>query len=77
MKEAEEMYMRALKGYEKARGPNHSSTVGTAHRLSKVYRNQARAAYIWETRIRSRLTPEIKVGQHDPAKRFLPMLILL
>jgi hypothetical protein len=40
MAEAEKMYLRALQGYEKARGPNHTSTLDTVHNLGNLYKKQ-------------------------------------
>jgi hypothetical protein len=71
------MHLRALKGKEDAWGPNHTSTVRTARHLSEVYSSQARIAYIWEMRSRSRLIRGITVGQHQSPKKILPMLISL
>ncbi|CAG9955489.1 unnamed protein product [Clonostachys rosea f. rosea IK726] len=42
MTEAEEMYNRALQGYEKALGPEHTSTLGTVNNLGLLYYNQGR-----------------------------------
>ncbi|CAI7648081.1 unnamed protein product [Penicillium discolor] len=39
LKEAEEMYQRALKGYEKALGPDHMSTLHTANNFGNLYRD--------------------------------------
>jgi tetratricopeptide (TPR) repeat protein len=39
--EAEKMYMRALKGYEKALGAEHISTLRTVNNLGVLYRDQA------------------------------------
>ena len=42
MKEAEDMYLRALIGYEKARGPEHTSTLSTINNLGLLYSNQGK-----------------------------------
>jgi tetratricopeptide (TPR) repeat protein len=42
LKEAEEMYQRALKGYEKAWGPEHTSTLDTVNNLGILYRDQGK-----------------------------------
>jgi len=39
--EAEQMYHRALRGYEKAWGPEHTSTLDTVNNLGNLYKNQA------------------------------------
>ncbi|KAI4086028.1 MAG: hypothetical protein L6R37_008451, partial [Teloschistes peruensis] len=49
LKEAEEMYMRALKGYEKAWGAEHTSTLDTVNNLGLLYENQAKMAEAEET----------------------------
>jgi tetratricopeptide (TPR) repeat protein len=40
--EAEEMYVRALQGYEKAWGPEHTSTLDTVNNLGSLYKNQGK-----------------------------------
>jgi tetratricopeptide (TPR) repeat protein len=40
--EAEKMYQRALQGYEKAGGPDHTSTLATVHNLGNLYRSQGK-----------------------------------
>jgi tetratricopeptide (TPR) repeat protein len=42
MQEAEEMYLRALRGYEKAWGPDHTSTFFTVHNLGNLYSDQGK-----------------------------------
>ena len=42
MKEAEEMYLRALTGYEKAWGVEHTSTLDTVNNLGALYFNQGK-----------------------------------
>ncbi len=44
MAEAEKMYQRALEGYEKAWGPEHTSTLGTVNNLGILYKNQGKLA---------------------------------
>ncbi|EAW19385.1 TPR repeat protein [Aspergillus fischeri NRRL 181] len=39
---AEQMYQRALAGYEKALGPDHTSTLGTVHNLGLLYSDQGK-----------------------------------
>jgi hypothetical protein len=36
--EAEQMYQRALQGYEKAWGPEHTSTLATVNNLASLYK---------------------------------------
>ncbi|OQE69716.1 hypothetical protein PENNAL_c0129G06796 [Penicillium nalgiovense] len=42
LKEAEEMYQRALAGYEKALGPNHTSTLVTVNNLGNLFSDQGK-----------------------------------
>ncbi|RYO93500.1 hypothetical protein DL764_007993 [Monosporascus ibericus] len=42
LKDAEAMYERALQGYEKAWGPEHTSTLTTVNNLGNLYVNQGR-----------------------------------
>jgi tetratricopeptide (TPR) repeat protein len=40
--EAEQMYQRALQGYEKAWGPEHTSTLSTVNNLANLYADQGK-----------------------------------
>ena len=40
--EAEKMYQRALQGYEKAWGPDHTSTLATVNNLGNLYADQGK-----------------------------------
>ncbi len=42
MKEAEDMYLRALAGREKAWGPEHTSTLRTVNNLGALYKDQGK-----------------------------------
>ena len=42
--EAEAIYMRALQGYEKARGPEHTTTLKTVNNLGVLYKSQGKLA---------------------------------
>ncbi len=42
MIEAEKMYQRALDEYEKAWGPEHTSTLNTVNNLGNLYKNQGK-----------------------------------
>ncbi|KAJ5811278.1 hypothetical protein N7474_007579, partial [Penicillium riverlandense] len=42
--EVEEIYQRALAGYEKILGPDHTSTLGTVNNLGALYRDQGKLA---------------------------------
>ena len=42
--EAEKMYVRALQGYEKALGPDHTSTLHTVNNLGLLYSDQGKLA---------------------------------
>jgi len=60
MKEAEEMYLRALAGKEKARGPEHKSTLDTVNNLGNLYKNQGKMKEAEEMYLRA-LTGREKV----------------
>ncbi|KAI1317244.1 hypothetical protein F5Y16DRAFT_392874 [Xylariaceae sp. FL0255] len=42
LREAEQMFQRALRGYEKALGPDHTSTLDSIHCLGSLYRDQGK-----------------------------------
>ncbi|KAH8203664.1 hypothetical protein TruAng_002194 [Truncatella angustata] len=42
MQEAEEIYLRALRGYENAWGPDHTSTLNTVNNLGALYKDQGK-----------------------------------
>ncbi|KAI0810082.1 hypothetical protein GGR55DRAFT_689254 [Xylaria sp. FL0064] len=42
MQEAENMYLRALQGYERAWGPDHTSTLDTVNNLGNLYKFQGK-----------------------------------
>ena len=42
LSDAEAMYERALRGYEKALGPEHTSTLSTVNNLGNLYKDQGR-----------------------------------
>ena len=42
LEDAEKMYDRAQAGYEKALGPDHTSTLNTVHNLGSLYSDQGR-----------------------------------
>ena len=51
--EAEEMYLRALRGYEKARGLDHTTTLDTVNNLGILYADQGKMAEAEEMYIRA------------------------
>ena len=53
LKEAEAMYLRALKGYEKAWGAEHTSTLDTVNNLGNLYKNQGKMAEAEEIHMRA------------------------
>ena len=53
MAEAEEMYIRALKGYEKAWGAEHTSTLNTVNTLAILYSDQGKMAEAEEMLLRA------------------------
>ena len=42
LKEADEMYQRALEGYEKALGPDHTPVLETVGNLGNLYADQSK-----------------------------------
>ena len=53
LKKAEEMYVRALKGYEKAWGAEHTSTLDTINNLGILYADQGKMAEAEEMYVRA------------------------
>ena len=53
MVEAEEMYLRALQGYEKAWGAEHTSTLATVNNLGVLYKNQGKMVEAEEMLLRA------------------------
>ena len=53
LKEAEAMYMRALKGYEKIWGAEHTSTLDTVNNLAVLYFDQGKMAEAEEMLLRA------------------------
>jgi tetratricopeptide (TPR) repeat protein len=62
LKEAEEMYMRALKGKEKALGVEHISTLFTVNNLGFLYENQGKLKEAEEMYIRALKGKEKTLG---------------
>jgi tetratricopeptide (TPR) repeat protein len=60
--EAEEMYMRALRGREKAWGPEHTSTLRTVNNLGNLYADQGKMAEAEEMYARALRGYEKAVG---------------
>ncbi|KAF2804401.1 tetratricopeptide repeat domain-containing protein [Mytilinidion resinicola] len=79
--EAEEMYQRALQGYEKAWGPDHTSTLDTVNNLGSLYVDQGKLIEAEEMYQRALRGYEKALG-HDQVKgaaarsRFLARLAL-
>jgi tetratricopeptide (TPR) repeat protein len=53
MKEAEEMYVRALRGKEEVWGPTHTSTLDTVNDLGNLYSDQGRMKEAEEMYVRA------------------------
>jgi tetratricopeptide (TPR) repeat protein len=53
MAEAEEMYLRALRGFEKAWGAEHTSTLDTVNNLGNLYADQGKIAEAEEMYLRA------------------------
>ena len=66
MAEAEEMYMRALRGKEKAWGLEHTSTLNTVNNLGSLYSVQGKIAEAEEMYVRALHGYEKAVGKDDP-----------
>jgi tetratricopeptide (TPR) repeat protein len=60
--EAEEMYLRALKGYEKALGPEHTSTLLIVNNLGGLYSDQGKRAEAEEMYLRALMGYEKALG---------------
>jgi tetratricopeptide (TPR) repeat protein len=60
--EAEEMYVRALRGYEKAWGAEHTSTLVTVNNLGVLYKNQGKMVEAEEMLLRALRGYEKAVG---------------
>ncbi|KAH7151967.1 hypothetical protein B0J13DRAFT_470560, partial [Dactylonectria estremocensis] len=63
-KEAEEMYERALEGYEKALGPDHTSTLTTVNNLGLLYSDQGKFKEAGEMYERALEGKEKALGPH-------------
>jgi tetratricopeptide (TPR) repeat protein len=66
MAEAEEMYMRALRGKEKAWGAEHTSTLDMVHNLGVLYADQGKMAEADEMYVRALRRYEKAVGKDHP-----------
>ena len=62
MVEAEEMYVRALRGYEKAWGVEHTSTLRTVNNLGNLYADQGKMVEAEEMYVRALRGYERAVG---------------
>jgi tetratricopeptide (TPR) repeat protein len=64
---AERMYLRALTGYEKALGPNHTSTLETVHNLGSLYYDQNKVVEAEQMYMRALARYEKALGPNDTA----------
>jgi hypothetical protein len=64
MVETEEMYMRALRGREKAWGFEHTSTLDTVNNLGKLYKEQGGMVEVEEMYVRA-LRGYVEVRAHS------------
>lgn len=69
--EAEEMYARALQGYEKAWGVNHTSTLDTVNNLGSLYKHQGKMAEAEEMYVRALRGYETAVGKDHPKTKII------
>ena len=60
--EAEQMYVRALQGYEKALGPKHTSTLHTVNNLGLLYAKQGKLAEAEQMYVRALQGKEEALG---------------
>lgn len=65
--EAENIYLRALLGDEKARGPDHPLTLVTRHKLATFYANQGKYAEAKEMYIRALRVSKKALGPDHPS----------
>jgi hypothetical protein len=71
MAEAEAMYLRALRGFEKARGAEHTSTLDTVNNLGLLYRKQGKMAEAEAMYLRALQGYESAVGADHPRARLI------
>jgi Zinc finger, ZZ type len=69
------MYQRALQGYEKAWGPDHTSTLNTVYNLGLLYRERSYRHYIQQNRYKLRITWNSE--SRDTAREDLTRMIRL
>src|SRR5271156_6567099 len=56
------MYIRALRGYEEALGPDHTSTLNTVHNLGNLYADQGKLAEAEQMYVRALAGKEKALG---------------
>ena len=59
---AEQMYLRALAGYEKALGPDHTSALNTVNNLGNLYKNEGKLIEAERMYLRALAGSEIVLG---------------
>ena len=69
--EAEEMYVRALRGYEKVWGAEHTSTLETVNNLGNLYADQGKMAEAEEMYVRALRGYEKAMGEDHPGTRLI------
>ncbi|KAH8193566.1 hypothetical protein TruAng_012266 [Truncatella angustata] len=74
MQEAEDMYLRALRGYENAWGPDHTSTLNEVNNLGNLYADQGKMQEAEEMYLRALRGYEKAVGPQHIA-RYRPAII--
>jgi tetratricopeptide (TPR) repeat protein len=65
--EAEQMYVRALAGREKALGPDHTTTLITVHNLGNLYNDQGKLAEAEQMYQRALLGLQNSLGSEHPS----------
>jgi hypothetical protein len=68
---AEEMYVRALRGYEKAWGPEHTSTLDTVNHLGNLYTDQGKIVEAEEMYVRALRGYEKAFGTDHPRTQII------
>jgi tetratricopeptide (TPR) repeat protein len=71
--EAEQMYERALRGYEEALGPTHVSTLDMVNNLGLLYKNQGRLGEAEHMYTRALRGYEEAIG-HEQVQQYSPAL---
>ncbi|ROT37119.1 hypothetical protein SODALDRAFT_280094, partial [Sodiomyces alkalinus F11] len=69
--EAEAIYRRALAGYEKALGPDHTSTLSTVNNLGNLYKARGKLDNTEAIYLRALAGTEKALGPDHPSTRLV------